>query len=660
MAQPGRIDAFGGMAPRVAPSQLQESQAQLAYNARLTSGDLEPLNAPLLLASLSGLTGPARAVFKSVTDTAFRWLAWPQRVDAVRALVAGDRTGRVYYTGDGVPQWTTYDLAGRDGYPMASYTLGLPAPTAAPTAVHAGSTGDVANRAFLYSFASADGAQESQASPAAVVAGRVAGTWSISALQHPPGNNYATASASWAAGVLTVATPSTFGLRVGDVLDHGVLGRVTVTGVTALSFSVERAADPTPVTGGFARAVPYDVVGAKWRIYWSEADGSYKLMAEHPVTTALPISIDAAAVGTAVEPLLDAPMPPADLHSLCRHSSGALFGISGNELLASEPYKPYAWPNAYRTPLASDPVACKASGNTVVVGTAGTPQLFIGADPSTMQPEDIKSVWPCLSPRAMVAFPNGVAYPTTFGLAWIGASAPQIVTEASYTERKWRDVYPRTMVAASYGNAYVAAYTTGNSTDFWFFRPGEIAPVSLGAASGVTALYTDPEDGSLIMACGDQIFRFDADDGRRLVCTWMSKEFEAAAPSNIGAFKIRADFTTTVEESAAASEAQERTRESNRAMSFGRRSLGAIGTGFLARFALGGSALAPVPPGTFDQLGVTAFVDDTVVFSARVEDGAVRRLSSAYKSDNITWVITGNVRVSGFEFAGTAQGLRDL
>lgn len=658
MAESGTIVAFGGMAPRVDPSQLQINQSQYAYNARLTSGALEPLNGPLLLASLFGLTGPAQSLFKSVTEGGVRWLAWPFRVDAVRALVAGDRSGTAYYTGDGPPRFTNYELAGRDGYPIDSMMLGLPAPTAAPSASHTGSTGDVVNRAFLYSFANADGTQESQASPAVIAAGRTAGTWSVSGLRAPPPNSYNTTTATWAAGVLTVTTPDTFGLLAGDAIEHGVLGELAVQSVSPTQFTVLVEDDPTPLTGGFARVVPYDTADAKWRVYWSEADGSYKLMAEVPVTTALPLSIDAAAVGTAVEPMLDAPPPPRDLHSLCRHSSGALVGISGNELCMSEPYKPYAWPAAYRTPLASDPVSCKTAGPVIVVGTAGTPEVFIGADPSTMQPEDVKSVWPCLSARAMVSFPNGVAFPTRFGLAWLGAGSPVIITEASYTERDWRAVFPSTMIAASYGTAYVAAYQTSNSTEFWFFRPGEPAPVSLGSASGVTALYTDPQDGSLTMARGDQVYRFDGDAGTRLNYTWTTKLFQMSAPGNIGAFKAFVDFTMTPEERAAAEAARQAVLAANTALVASGSTGGELGGAPIGSYMLGGSGLEPVPPATFDRFGVTVIVDDEVVYSQRVSDRYMHKLPSGYKSDNVTYVLSGNVPLNRFEFAETGEGLR--
>lgn len=658
MAESGTIMAFGGMAPRVNPAQLQPNQAQLAYNARLTSGALEPLNGPLLLASLSGLSAPAKSLFKSVSNAGARWLAWPKHVDAVRALVAGDRKGTVYYTGDGPPKFTNYELAGRDGYPMAAYMLGLPAPTAAATVSHTGSTGDVINRAFLYAFANADGTQESQASPAVTAAGRVAGTWSVSGLQAPPANSYSVSSAVWAAGVLTVTSPDTFGLRVGDLLDHGTLGQVEVTSVTTTQFTVAFAADPTPLTGGFARSVPYDVTGAKWRIYWSELDGSYKLMGEWPVSTTLPITINAAAVGSAVEPLLDAPMPPIDLKSLCRHSSGALFGISGNELCASAPYKPYAWPNAYRTPLASDPVACRTSGAVVVVGTAGTPEVFIGADPSTMQPEDVKSVWPCLSSRAMVSYPNGVAFPTRFGLAWLGAGAPTIITDASYVERDWRELNPASFFAASYGVAYVAAYESPTGTEFWFFRPNEPAPVSLGSAADVTALYTDPQDGSLIMAKGDQVYRFDADTGVRLTYTWTSKLFQTAAPVNYGAYKVFVDFNMTPSERAAAEAARQAVLTANAALMASGSTKGELGGAPLGTYMLGGSALSPVPDATFDRLGITLIAAGEILYSERVTDNRMQRLPSGYKSDTSTFVISGNVPVTRFEFAETGEGLR--
>ena len=73
---------------------------------------------------------------------------------------------------------------------------------------------------------------------------------------------------------------------------------------------------------------------------------------------------------------------------------------------------------------------------------------------------------------------------------------------------------------------------------------------------------------------------------------------------------------------------------------------------------LGGSALSPVPDATFDRLGITLIAAGEISYSERVTDNRMQRLPSGYKSDTSTFVISGNVPVTRFEFAETGEGLR--
>ncbi len=63
------------------------------------------------------------------------WFSWTTDVNVVTSPVAADAYSRVYYTGDGVPKMTYNSIAvtGGTDYPENSYTLGVPAPVAAPS-----------------------------------------------------------------------------------------------------------------------------------------------------------------------------------------------------------------------------------------------------------------------------------------------------------------------------------------------------------------------------------------------------------------------------------------------------------------------------------------------------------------------------------------------
>jgi hypothetical protein len=142
-----KIQRFLGAAPKISPELLPDAAAQLSFNTKLYSGDLIPYRLPRIIDS-TGLTNrPTQTLYglrNPENDADIRWLAWDKDVDVVMALEAGDNTigsrGRFYYTGDGVPKVSTYDLAltGSPPFPGDFYVLGLPLPEVRATATPAG------------------------------------------------------------------------------------------------------------------------------------------------------------------------------------------------------------------------------------------------------------------------------------------------------------------------------------------------------------------------------------------------------------------------------------------------------------------------------------------------------------------------------------------
>lgn len=133
-----KFQRFLGKAPRVAPELLPDMAAQVATNVKLYSGDLIPYPQPVV-AGNHGLTGTApvtlHALYDPATDDPI-WLVWDKDVDIITPAGTNNvDTQRFYYTGDGAPKVSTYDLAttGAQPYPVDYYDLGLPLPTQTPT-----------------------------------------------------------------------------------------------------------------------------------------------------------------------------------------------------------------------------------------------------------------------------------------------------------------------------------------------------------------------------------------------------------------------------------------------------------------------------------------------------------------------------------------------
>lgn len=133
-----KITRFLGTAPKNASELLPDTASQTARNCKLYSGDLIPYPAPVVtdntdrtgtIKTLYGLHDPDTGVLK--------WLSWTVDVDIVTPATDALEEQRFYYTGDGVPKVSTYDLAtaGAPPYPASAYDLGLPLPTVQPTSV---------------------------------------------------------------------------------------------------------------------------------------------------------------------------------------------------------------------------------------------------------------------------------------------------------------------------------------------------------------------------------------------------------------------------------------------------------------------------------------------------------------------------------------------
>lgn len=140
-----KLFKFKGEAPRLSSELLPEGAAQTAFNVKLYSGDLIPYREPKKVGEVK--TGQIKTLYKLVnpSDSSNVFLSWTSDVDIAAAAApwtvettTEDTEQRFYYTGDGVPKVSNYELAttnaagnlypADDGY----YDLGLPLPEELP------------------------------------------------------------------------------------------------------------------------------------------------------------------------------------------------------------------------------------------------------------------------------------------------------------------------------------------------------------------------------------------------------------------------------------------------------------------------------------------------------------------------------------------------
>lgn len=669
-----RLKAFAAMVPRTARHLLQDTQAQVATNARLTSGALEPLH-DTLLRNIPGTPG-LKSVHR-IVDAAGNefFLGWDVDVDVAIGPIAGDETFRRYFTGDNEPRVTNLALANSIApYPHDFFVLGVFPPRTAADLVHAGGAGTAVARAVVYTFVTQWGEESQPSPPTAVITGKVDGTWTIGGvtpMDVAPPNSFAITGASWAAGISTVNVASTFGLRVGEEIKvtgmnpagYNAAGALITAIVANTSVSYALAANPGAfVAGGtLARIASHNTTGMTKRIYWTETTVSgtkFQFVKEIPVATTS-TTVAGNTVAGEVIPSIDWPMPPVTMRGITLHPSGAMVGFDGNELLFSDVFIPYAYPEAFKQILDFKIVGIGVVGTTVVVATEGRPYLVAGNSPEVMSPEKVDRPWPCLSKRGIASLPWGVAYPCPQGLAVLGVSAPALLSDDIFKQEQWTALNPSSFIAACHSGRYIVSRDIGMGNRALLLIDKTEFAACIAANKNCQALYAEVGTGVLYVVIDDKIHEWDSISASFIIYDWMSKEFVLPKPMNLGAAKVDADFSLTAEETAAISAARAAVEALNVATIAAGTYEGALGQTEFGVLEIGGVDLLDLPLEAADKLQFQLWTDNKLRFTKTLTGSRAFKLPDGYKSDHIAVRITGTVKVSGVVLAPTMKELEE-
>lgn len=467
------IKAFRGSVPRISPRLLQPNQAQRAWNCRITAGRLDPVRKPLLVSTISSITGAIRTLYRyrhfQSGVPIENWLVWNVDANVVRSPIANDDRGAFYFTAeDNEPRVSDYATAiTGTAYPAAWYALGVPNPTAAPSVTVSGGAAPVETRAYVYTFVTPWG-EESGPSPAsAVLSGNINGTWALTGLQTAPPNTGTVTGAvanTPASGQVRVTLNTTFGLAAHERLSlSGVLGMTSLNGshrilsVDAATNRVVVALDTsqTYTSGGtWARESPLNTTGMVKRIYRTAGtNAAFLFVSEIPVaTTSYNDTVAGTNLGEAL-PTSGTLPPPKNLTCFEVLPNGCGVGLAGNELCFSDPYRLYSWPISNRYSFSGRGVALVKAGNSVIVLTDTFPILFTGSDPEAMSPTTIETYAPCVAKRGTVDVGGGALYPSFDGLWLVTPGAPRNSLKAcSVTKSGQRSTPPRFRPSSSTGS----------------------------------------------------------------------------------------------------------------------------------------------------------------------------------------------------------------
>ncbi|SFN73244.1 hypothetical protein [Nitrosospira briensis] len=672
-----RIAGFSGLVPRLAKQLLGFGQAQVATNCNLTSGDLRPRNGPLPVFS-PVIDTDIVSMFRMEMDGNEKWLAWNVDVDVAQSPVAGSTSRRFYYTGDGEPRTSDFDLAtaGPGPYPSGCFVLGVAPPVSKPTVTPAGGTGSSAARAYVYTFVTQWG-EESRPSPAsAVTTGRVDDAWGLTNLDTAPPNSGIVTGAvkdTPLSGQVEVTLDTVFGLRASEEIAFAsatgledLNGKFTVASVDSATKKIVILLRTTQIyTGGgtWQRVAPHNTSGMTKRIYRTLTTSSgteYHYLVTIPagMTSYNDTAADSAVALGEVLPSATWDMPPADMKGITILANGIAAGFVGNEILFSEPFKPYAWPSAYRQTYDQDIVALGVSGTTLIGMTKGNPFTITGVEPVTMGGgmEKLSVAWPCMTKRGVASFAFGIGYPAPQGMVIVGANS-DIVTKDLFTQKEWAELNPGTFIAASADNRYYCGYTVEGSSLMFVIDKAESASF-IKVNQRITCIWADPATGRLYVALDRKIYEWEGDSGTKLTYEWKSKKFVSAPPVNYSAAKIDADFEMSEAESAAAKSSYDAALGANQALiDFGEVDDG-LADPSLGEDEIGGDAMQAIPPLVIDSLQFQLWADGDLKFTRQVRNTRAFRLPGGYKADNVEVVLSGNVKVSGVVLAETMDGLK--
>lgn len=182
------VSDFAGIAPRLTPASLPPNAAQVASQARLYAGALQPINFPRLVAGQ--VASSAQSLYPLGPQSAQKILTWAADVD-VSPSPLGDDEYKIYYSGDGEPKKTNLTLAtGAGVMPASWYYLSVETPANAPSLAATAGAVPAGTYAYVYTYVTQFGAtllEESAPSAAGTITLGAPGGVTLTALTNAPG-----------------------------------------------------------------------------------------------------------------------------------------------------------------------------------------------------------------------------------------------------------------------------------------------------------------------------------------------------------------------------------------------------------------------------------------------------------------------------------------
>lgn len=469
------ISTMKGEVPRLEPHLLTNETATLAKDCTFERGIIQPLKGDVVSATLP-MSAPETIYIYGHTH----WFTFQQPVDVMENPMAQDEYQRVYWTGQGKPKVTSQMMATGEGVmPAAWFDLGVPRPASAPIVTNIDdTTGEDPAEGELPSYDDEDRLY-------------------IQTFVTAYGEEGAPGDASSAALIEKPGSTVTVALTSPGVNTHNITHTRLYRSVTS---------------GG---------------------DGDYLLVAELPISQAEYVDAARDINGPSLE-TWDYDLPDVSMKGLCSMANGICAGFSGNEVMFSEAYLPYAWNSANRGTTDDEVVAIAPIETSLVVATRGKPYFFSGITPENITGQRLNIEQACVSKESMVVV-NGMAlYASPDGLVAISASSATVVTDSLIDRDTWQSFKPETIKAWANEGQYIAQYEGGA----FIFDPGTQSFIRLSAQWDVAYNYLQRD--TLYIVQGDQLSEWRRNP-ERVSMAWQSKSFLIPQDSMITCARIQSD-----------------------------------------------------------------------------------------------------------------------
>ncbi len=607
-----RIEDFKGQYPKRGNRLLGNSQAAIARNAKLSSGEIRGLRNWRSIHNFNDAT--IRKAFRlpdPLSPDGFLWVGFTNpEVNLFPGPLLNDAFDRYYKFGDGRPQYNTLERL-RNGDPY--YWLGVPEPVLAPNVTPAGGVAPDENRAYVYTLVTEYG-EEGPPSVIAEAIGKEDGTWTIDNMD------------------TTVPNPAETPVETKNIYR-------TITGETSVEFF-------------FVINIPL-------------AQASYVDSFASDVVARNNILESGEWVG-----------PPVDIDNAVVMPNGFFLAWAGRDIHFSETYRPWAWPAAYDLSVQYEIVGAGVYGQSAGIITKGHPYVATGIAPENTTLIKNNTSEPGLSEFSIVSLPYGVLYASQNGLVLLSAQGVTIPTEPMITKDEWLNRYsPTTLKAAQYEDAYIGFYSENKGLIIDPQDANE-SFIELDAFERIDMIQTDEQTGEVYVIRGGVVYLWDDVQSERVGYRWRSKDFYFRRPCNMGAAIVDMESVDDVTADVTAIVLAARAFNAERiqyplcpigSSTFG----GSIKPPMLPpphdadpqnRNAIGGSPL--IDTGQIltrnSDVQFNVYADGVLVFTNQILDNKMFKLPTGFKKDIWTFEVVGRRTIYSINVAETAKGLGDV